>query len=695
MSEKEHITSGPEWDEEDGCWRYTIAGGWTLSMLPETRSKKSIIHLWRGGKDGPDDLEAMSDPLNIAERKQLFGFYESACEVFDDTYMAWLMTVLETLRKNHARETKKLNRKKREERQEQAERKIPGTPYHVEEDGGLGLVAGDHYMTLSNFSGRIDEELTVDRGEGEDTEKFFTITARLKDEATSFEVPAGEFDGMYWVRKNLGARAIIQPSVPKGIQHVKTAVLEDSDPKRTRAYGHTGWRKIAGKYGYLHAGGAIFGWQSRQSSEEVRVRPDDLMVHRRLPPPAAGAALQGAVRDTIKFWDVAPDYITIPTHAATMRAALGEVDFSLHLGGPTGVGKTALALLAASHYGTWPRPQEQHASYFWSAGRVEKEAYLLKDTALLLDEFLPWEPLHREVVDRVLRNAANQSGRGTLTRKKTMDPRALIVSTGEDFPSGESLEARILAVRIPEGGGPDVAPGSLLRVCSKEAEQGTYALVMASFIAWIAERGYEQVSQDLAWAKERLAEGTWDAGIHPRLNGIYGDLQAAEELWLDFAADVGAIDDSERSERLDRSDAAIRSALVEHAQRQHDEDPTRVFAELVGDALAAERGYLTDPTAKAEDAKAEENGHDGVWLGWTVGDEVYLAHRAAFTVAKDQAKATDRPFKVSQHMLNKRLSEKGLLLSTNPNKKRGIPIRKAFNGHTAECLHLRKDFLEQ
>src|SRR5215204_399708 len=130
-----------------------------------------------------------------------------------------------------------------------------------------------------------------------------------------------------------------------------------------------------------------------------------------------------------------------------------------------------------SLYGTWPRPREQHASYFWSAGRVEKEAYLLKDTALLLDEFLPWEPLHREVVDRVLRNAANQSGRGTLTRKETMDPRALIVSTGEDFPSGESLEARILAVRIPEGGGPDVAPGSLLRECSKEAEQGTYAVV--------------------------------------------------------------------------------------------------------------------------------------------------------------------------------------------------------------------------
>src|SRR5215204_4272751 len=195
---------------------------------------------------------------------------------------------------------------------------------------------------------------------------------------------------------------------------------------------------------------------------------------------------------------------------------------------------------------------------------------------------------------------------------------------------------------------------------------------MASFIAWIAEQGYEQVFQVLLSAKATLEEGGWDAGIHPRLNGIYGDLQAAENLFLTFAVEVGAMGENERSARLDRSDAAIRSALVEQAQRQRDEDPTRIFAELISDALATKRGYLTDPTADSEQ-NAKQNGR-GVWLGWIVDDEIYLAHRAAYTIAKEQAKATERPFKVSQQMLNKRLGEKGLLLSTNTNKKRGIPI---------------------
>jgi hypothetical protein len=48
---------------------------------------------------------------------------------------------------------------------------------------------------------------------------------------------------------------------------------------------------------------------------------------------------------------VAPEIITFSILAAVYRAALGGVDFGLHIAGPTGAGKTELAALAQQHYG--------------------------------------------------------------------------------------------------------------------------------------------------------------------------------------------------------------------------------------------------------------------------------------------------------------------------------------------------------
>lgn len=159
-SDDERIV-GPEWDKDDACWYYTVAapsGGedWTLSVLPEERSKKVILTLWRGGLNGPaDGREAMSDPINISESKLLYRYYESACQIFDDSEMAWVYEALEWLRKNHARLVKQQQEQRKREMQDRAERKIPGTPYYVEEGGGLGMEVNDTYVSIANFSCRM------------------------------------------------------------------------------------------------------------------------------------------------------------------------------------------------------------------------------------------------------------------------------------------------------------------------------------------------------------------------------------------------------------------------------------------------------------------------------------------------------------------------------------------------------------
>ena len=91
---------------------------------------------------------------------------------------------------------------------------------------------------------------------------------------------------------------------------------------------------------------------------------------------------------------------------------------------------------------------------------LEKKAFLAKDAVLVVDDFAPAgtttdvQRLHREA-DRLFRGAGNRSGRARMRAdggsRPTYYPRGLIVSTGEDVPSGQSLRARMLVLELAPG----------------------------------------------------------------------------------------------------------------------------------------------------------------------------------------------------------------------------------------------------
>ena len=67
--------------------------------------------------------------------------------------------------------------------------------------------------------------------------------------------------------------------------------------------------------------------------------------------PPDNETLRSAVRASARMWEAAPDHITIPLHAATFRAALGECDSSIFLSGQSGTGKTEMAAFRNSTLG--------------------------------------------------------------------------------------------------------------------------------------------------------------------------------------------------------------------------------------------------------------------------------------------------------------------------------------------------------
>jgi hypothetical protein len=132
---------------------------------------------------------------------------------------------------------------------------------------------------------------------------------------------------------------------------------------RHYTYTHTGWRRIDGHgWTYLHTGGAI---SEHGPVPGIDVDMAGSLSGYRLPTAGSADSLAEAVRASLAILDIAPDRVTVPLIAATYRAVLGGADFSLHLSGFTGSGKSELAALAQQHFGA--EMTARHLPGAWSS----------------------------------------------------------------------------------------------------------------------------------------------------------------------------------------------------------------------------------------------------------------------------------------------------------------------------------------
>jgi hypothetical protein len=162
-----------------------------------------------------------------------------------------------------------------------------------------------------------------------------------------------------------------------------------------------------------------------------------------LPASPTGAELKGAIRASLAVLDLARDRVTVPTLGAVWRSILGAADFSVFVYGATGRFKTALASLLQQHFGTGFAAHRLPGSWASTANFNEVLTFIAKDTLFVIDDFRPGAAERRRLegeVDRLLRAAANGAGRGRLKSNDSLrpadPPRALILATGEERPSG-------------------------------------------------------------------------------------------------------------------------------------------------------------------------------------------------------------------------------------------------------------------
>jgi hypothetical protein len=586
----------------------------------------------------------------------------------------------------------------------------PREPYAVYGDGlarvkwyfdrELGAEIAD-YIPLTNFVAAITADVAHD--DGVEVRRVFELTAELRGQVRRFSVPASQFATLNWTAEHLGAGGIVYPG-QSNREHARTAMqLLSGDIPERRVYTHLGWRRINGEWMYLHAGGAI---TAADEVPGVEIHPPTGLASYTLPAPPSGAALVEAVRASLAVLRVAPAHLTVPLQAAIYRAPLGTADFSEHLSGPSGYGKSELAALAQQHYGAGMDARHLPGAWSSTGNALEALAFGAKDALLVIDDFVPTGDrasiarLHRDA-DRVLRAQGNNSGRarmradGTLVPAKS--PRGLIVSTGEDAPRGESLGARLLALEV---GKTDV-DWAYLTHCQCDAANGLYTQALAGYLRWLAPQ-YSAAQQELQRDTSQLRQVAIASAAHRRTPSLVASLAAAWRIFLRFALETGAISEAEARDYWESGWSALARSAAAQAQQQAVADPTRRFVALLLGALASGRAHVAGPTGQVP---GDASGwgwrllDDGSWrpqgerVGWLAREDLYLEPEASYAVVQRLADAGGEALPVSRRALQKRLKEQGLLLSTEP-KRGALTVRRVLDGLRRDVLHLRAASLE-
>jgi hypothetical protein len=506
-------------------------------------------------------------------------------------------------------------------------------------DGKMVLEKSDGAIsTLANFAARVAEELVLDDGETE--ELFFLVEGTLAD-GTSLpliRVPATSFSGLGWIMAQWGMRAIVTPGISQK-DHLRAAIQHLSRSVRRRAFLNTGWRKLEGRWCFLHAGGAL---GPDGPMENVDVDLKGRLALFTLAAPLHGQDLTRAFRSSLRTLDLGPGAVTAPVWLAAFRAVVDDCPFALHISGSKGTGKTELASIAAGHFGPALDAKETLESWESTSAALERALFLAKDVLGVVDDLRP-QGGPRETAelfkkaDRILRGAFNRASRSRLssdakTQRAAFWSRGLILSTGEDLPDGESLRSRVLCLEWAS----KTMEWTVLDRLQEDRASGLHAGLMGAFIQWQAQ-DRERILKIRREARDKARRTFRETGEN-RTGDIAADLWSAWPVLEAFALEKEIIPIPEIETIGRRLWSFILEMTGAQASIISEANPAERFREGLTACLESGRGHLASGEMGCIPAEWESRcgWHDhqakGPRLGYLVAKkrEVWLIPLAAF-----------------------------------------------------------------
>src|SRR6185369_13627748 len=303
--------------------------------------------------------------------------------------------------------------------------------------------------------------------------------------------------------------------------------------------------------------------------------------------------LRDAVRLSLRLLDVAPPSVSIPLLASTYAAPLAFItspDFALWMVGPTGSLKSELAALAQRHFGTFDR-KTLPGSWTSTENALEARLFTVKDAVAVIDDYAPnadsraQQELEKRA-QRIIRGIGNRASRARLradlSQQPDRPPRGLVVCTGEDLPTGHSIQARLVIVEV------DRERLNLDVISELQASGTRLTHAMRGYIEWL-QPVIPALRKQLPVRLGRLRGELHQIGSHLRQADALAQLRGAFELLLEFAEHVGAIDAGRAAELRGTARQTLRGIGEAQGSVLRDLEPAERFMSVLGTLLEQRR----------------------------------------------------------------------------------------------------------
>lgn len=528
----------------------------------------------------------------------------------------------------------------------------------------------------------IAEAETV-RDNGVDCDRMFQLRAVCEGkELSSAEIPAKEYSSMNFISPTWGL-ALRQSVGQNTLAYIRDSIsAQAKNVRQEYIYTHTGWRKIKGKWAFLHAGGAI-------GAEGVRVELDGRLSRYEL---SYQEDPKKALQASLEVFKVAPMETIIPLMGLVFLSPLNEFlrqsgiepSFVLYLLGSTGAMKSTLAALVLSFFGQFDNKCLPE-SFKDTANSLEKQGFLLKDVLTVVDDYHPTRSVQearkmQATAQAVARMYGDRTGRGRMnadaTLRQSYIPRGNAIITGEDLPDiGQSGIARNIIINVEK----DSLNKSVLTALQNNAELLSGS--MSAYIKWLIPQAEDLPTRLKAQFLDLRNAATAD-NRHGRTSEATAHLQMGITSYLQFLTDCGVLSKGEADQKIQESWNILLDLADNQSKQLDQEKPTTLFLNAFHELLEVGEIYILNTEQKTTDGYTPVKG----FVGYEDENYYYLKADTIFSYVVQFYKTQDRHFPIQKKSLLKQLVAEGL---AEPNQERNRNVKqKKINGKKANYLWL-------
>lgn len=490
-----------------------------------------------------------------------------------------------------------------------------------------------------------------------------------------------EFMAMRWPMRAWKFWGNITPSV-SAREDIRQAIMlaGQKGAAMESIFGHTGLRKIGGRWAYLYNDGAI-------GAEATSVELPGLLKYYSLQP-AENMTAQEAVAADLQLCLGFQPRIIYPLLAQAYLAPLYSIleamemppSYIAYVNGVSNSFKSTLVSYIQAHFGAFYN-RRFPATFQDTANSAREKAFYCKDALYTVDDYYP-DPDKRKrsvmdgVANAVISAIADRAERGRLDSnqgiKSEKPARCTCIMTGEALPQlSESRVLRLYVIPVAEN---EIARSvSELEPYEVARTAGAYRMAMRDYVAHVVENADELPGL----LSERMAELTREAGrrIQRREGRFFqcaAHLMLGVRMMLDQFTRHAVIDAASRA----AMEETAWTAIVDNIQRMGTEidasNPARLFVDTLRGLLAAKAVDVADLTQPAEQRIVPQ-----VMIGYKDLEYYYFLPGQVHAAVRESLTRQGLDMPLSPLELRKRLVTEGL---AEPDPRTKSPLRQKCIG---------------